>query len=111
MTPATESVFHGVPSFFRYGCQDAREGGSHSYRDAGYHLGLHTIRLTPDGYTVAEWIDYLCETINEPMERGDVEVVWRWLMATFPRCLALVPRRHKISFVEAVIRGYNSLVE
>jgi hypothetical protein len=103
-------VFTGIPSFFRACCWQASEGRvpsitgwiRYGYRDAGYQLARHTVELEPYSAETEEW-EAQIEELFDAVEAGDREGIWRWYVATYPLCMALVPRKRKQAFIDGVL--------
>lgn len=93
------ATFNGIPSFFRYSCQEASAGGARGYGQAGWALAQNLCRLIPDDLDRAQWMEELdeLETLLKDERHDDAAV---WLAERFPRCLALVPKRRRSTFFE-----------
>ena len=90
------------PSFFRACCATAQAGGQNSYRCAAYELTRALSELSPWELSAAEWTERLKE-LAEVLESDSSDAgILRWFEENVPRCLALVPRRRRGSFVQGV---------
>jgi hypothetical protein len=99
-------AFNGIPSFFRYCCQEASAGGARGYKQAGWALAQNLYRLIPDELDRADWLEQLddLETLLKDERHAEVET---WLAERFPRCLALVPKRRRTGF----FKGFREALE
>jgi hypothetical protein len=81
--------------FFRAAVHAAIVDG---YAQAGFHLAIH-LRDIVGGEVDDETIGQLDRLLGEP---DAADRLWIWLRATLPRCMALVHRRRKRSFLQGV---------
>ena len=103
-TPTSPTtVFRGVPTFFRALCATASQGGANSYREVGWHLGLHTVDLLMQVDEASEWEEKL-EELAQLVENDDSDGVIVWYEREFPKCLQLVPPRRRTQFAEGIYR-------
>lgn len=82
------------PSFF-LACVWRARNPAGSYADAGYHLAINVRGL----------IDVNDETIAEldaVARSQDADELLVWLDRVVPRCMALVPRRRRATFVKGL---------
>lgn len=107
----TDSVFGGVPSYFRARCREASQQLHMSdYADAGYALTSHLSHLVPDSVEEDQWdgeVDELCGLFAA--EKTDEAL--QWFLLRFPKCMALVPPRRRARFIEGAFRCWNEGVE
>lgn len=89
---------NACPTFFRAHVLQARRS-RHGYEEAGYHLAIHARQLV-DGDVNEDVLDQLDEILEDGATAA--ENMWRWLRATMPRCMALVPSRRKATFLRGV---------
>lgn len=87
-----------LPTFFRGLVLQAR-CSKQGYEPAGFHLAIHARDLV-HGQVDDHVLDQLDEILGERMTAA--ENMWRWLRATMPRCMALVPSRRKATFLRGV---------
>jgi len=95
-----DGVFNGVPGFFSANCMTAKMGGTSTYSDAGYHLGLHLENLDPWNVEPDEWLDILETELAPLVDDEDDKAVLAWLIRRYPRCMALIPRRRRSAFLK-----------
>lgn len=93
--------FTGVPTFFRACCNTARQGGDCGYQTAGRELMRHYRSRIPHGYCFQEWSE-ICEHLDLSLADGDLKAAEAWFSAWYPRCMALVPKRRRGSFMKGV---------
>lgn len=107
------TVFKGVPTFFRARCNDARRGGTASYRTAGYELARHVSNLIEgrSDEDIESKLDELAELLlptspSDPRkidrELRDDSAVIAWFKREFPACIAVVPARRRGQFLTGV---------
>jgi len=94
-------AFGGCPTFFRALCREGSRGGSASYFGAGHELMRHTERLVPYGAEEDEWETEL-ETLALLVEQEDDEAILAWFVDHYPKCMHLVPKRRRESFLKGV---------
>lgn len=88
----SDTVSGICPTFFRACIVEARRG---SYASPGYHLAIHVRRL----------VDVNDETLDEldaVAAADDPEALLDWLDRVVPRCMALVPRRRRRTFLRGL---------
>jgi hypothetical protein len=95
----------GVPSFFRACCREAGQGGTNTYRDAGWHLAIHLCDQSPYEIELDDWQGYI-EKLKAACEEKDEIEVWEWFHLHYPKCMSLVPKRRKRQFVAGVLAAY-----
>jgi hypothetical protein len=102
LKPRESRVNRGAcPTFFRACCATARMGGDNGYRWAAYELTRALDSLSPDALDAEEWMERL-EALSDLLEDDDEEAVFAWFDDNLPRCMALVPRRRRPSFLAGV---------
>ena len=85
------------PTFFR-GCVARARGSQAGYSDPGYHLAIHARELAADDVP-----DKVIDELDRALAAADAaEQIWQWLRRTLPRCMALVPRRRKPTFLKGI---------
>ena len=100
-------VHHGVPTYFRACCVEARNGGEWGYANAGYHLASALYSQMPyDGVDDDEWGTEV-DTLLELLADGDGDGVWQWFGKHYPKCMKLVPSRRKERFVKGVLLAHE----
>jgi hypothetical protein len=113
MRSASIAASGPCPTFFRALCRTASEGGSGGYEWAGHGLTGAIPQLMPEDVEHDEWYDLVQEFIGLVCPEGpssgmsawpapDDEAVLAWLDRWLPRCMALVPRRRRDSFLKGV---------
>ena len=90
--------FDGEPTFFRALCGEASVTRGSGYRSPGRALARHLPKYAPDGFTATEWRAELAR-LKTLAEDEDYRGLGRWFSRTFPRCMALVPRHHRGTFL------------
>lgn len=95
------------PSFFKACCVEAARGQTHDgvrvgYDHPGYHLTVHH----PAPYEIENdrW-EELIEELIDYIQVQDAERILDWYCRWFPRCMTLVPRRRRSTFLRGVYRG------
>jgi hypothetical protein len=91
------------PTFFQALCLTAIQGGTSSYEWAGYGLVRALGGICPDEMDFEEWEVQLIE-LNTLTTEGSDEEVLAWFDRWLPRCMSLVPRRRRGSFLNGVDR-------
>jgi len=94
-------AFRGCPTFFRALCSEARRGGLASYVGAGHELMRHVERLAPYCADDDDW-DAEVEKLNSLVEQEDDQAVLTWFVDHYPKCMQLVPKRRRESFLAGV---------
>jgi hypothetical protein len=61
----------------------------------------HVRELDPYDADPDEW-DAECDRLDQLLQQGDSQAVLRWFLDRYPRCMALVPRRRRASFLKGV---------
>jgi hypothetical protein len=97
-----KSAGGACPTFFRALCQEARRGGDQGYAAAGHELTRNLTRLV-DGDTPDEVARKMAELVGRIRTRDDPGVI-DWFSRELPRCMALVPRRRRSTFLRGVYR-------
>jgi hypothetical protein len=102
--PRESRVNRGAcPTFFRACCATAKSGGDSGYKWAAYELTRALDGLCPDELDAPEWTDHL-EVLSDLLEEADEEAILEWFDDNLPRCMKLVPRRRRGSFLEGVLQ-------
>ena len=96
----------GIPTFFRALCLTASQGGTHSYKDAGYDFGIATAGEIPYDADSEEW-DKMLEEVKRYIKSKDKERIWQWYRRVYPRAMELVPDRRKDAFVDGILQAYD----
>jgi hypothetical protein len=92
------------PPFFVAQCHEARKGGASAYEQAGYTLIGAIGGLCPDWLDDEDqWVAALDE-LEGLIGAGSDDDALSWFDRYLPRCLALVPRRWRASFLSGVHR-------
>jgi hypothetical protein len=91
------------PSFFVAGCREARTGRDCSYDQPAYNLAGALRGLEPNVVEEDEWAERRQELSTFIWQRSDDDVL-AWFDRWLPRCMALVPRRRRESFLKGVYR-------
>lgn len=121
---SASKAFGGVPSFFKALCWTARKGGAAGYSMAGYELARNIGGLQPDGMDEDEWEARLesLTMLVMPTQHGehgigfiqrgvrDDDATAAWFSETFPKCMALVPKRRVPQFVAGVYQAFDDEV-
>ncbi len=89
------------PTFFRICCETASTGGTNGYKWAAYQLTQGLRGLSPDELDANEWGERL-EKLTNLLDDDEEDAVLVWFDDNLPRCMALVPRRRRSSFLEGV---------
>ncbi|MFO0683931.1 MAG: hypothetical protein U0234_17900 [Sandaracinus sp.] len=90
----SDTVSGICPTFFRACVLRARHPGS-SYAEAGYHLAIHVRSLIDVNGETFEKLDAI-------VAANDADGLLGWLDHVVPRCMALVPRRRRATFVRGL---------
>ncbi len=100
MSAPKHTAHYGIPIHFRGGIADVQQRTGTTYADIGWHFGLHMRELVePFGYAAAERkLDRLEAYINA----GNFDKALKWFDKEFPRCMALVPKRRRMSFIKGI---------
>lgn len=95
----TETKASGAcPTFFRAACRTASHGGGSGYEEPGYTLVGGVASLLDDD------LDAKLEALDGFLMSDDDDAVLGWFDRELPRCMALVPRRRRLSFLRGVHR-------
>ena len=100
----SSSVFEGVPTFFRALCYHAaRQSQGQSYLCGGsaFMGALHSLVPTEAEFEESE---EEMEQLAALLERKDFARVESWFANHFPNCMAIVPHRRRVKFLEGVYR-------
>jgi hypothetical protein len=89
------------PTFFVAACREASQGGTNGYDRPGYVLVGALGGLTHYEIEEDEWAERL-EELSTLIWQGSDEDVPAWFVCWLPRCMALVPRRRRHSFLKGV---------
>ena len=95
--------FGACPSYFFASCREASRGGSNSYQSAAYNLYGGRRGLLPYEVEQEVWVTLLEELQGLVTARCDGEIL-AWFDRWLPRCMALVPRRRRQSFLKGIYR-------
>ena len=98
---------NACPSFFRACCVEARKGGTHSYREAGWHLSIHLDEQIDDPRAMDELTEIIDNELIPMDEISADRVILVWFGHYLPLCMQLVPKRRRGSFV----KGFWQAVE
>jgi hypothetical protein len=97
------------PMFFRRRCRTASMGGEGGYASAGYSLVRAVARLLDErGDERDALLEQLQAAIAPPLGVGefakppDDSAVLDWFDRELPRCMALIPRARRASFLRGV---------
>lgn len=97
-------VFEGVPSYFIGCCQESK-GHPKGYSHAGYHLAIHVEGSDiPYDASFEDWEGPIALLKRHILARNDRAII-RWFCDHYPRCMELVPKRRRSSFVDGVYRA------
>lgn len=99
-------VHGGIPTFFRALCLTASQGGSHSYKDAGYSFGIATEGEMLYDAGTDEWQKMLQE-VSKYIENENRDGIWRWYKKVYPKAMTLVPNNRKSNFIDGILEAYN----
>lgn len=91
------------PTFFLARCREASRGGIDGYEWAAYSLVGAVASLAPDELEEDQWLTEV-EELSALIEARDGEAVMCWFDRWLPRCMALVPRRRRPSFLRGIYR-------
>jgi hypothetical protein len=102
-TSLKRATHHGsgaLPTFFRATCMEAQRGGDRGYDWAGYTLFGAAAGLI-------EWrshkkLQETFEELKDAIEQGDDAAVLEWFDRELPRCMALIPKRRRGTFLRGV---------
>jgi hypothetical protein len=98
--------YGACPTHFVARCREAAAGGSQGYDSVGYHMASHVAGLSPDNIEDEEWDRHL-DVLADHIDQGDDRAIIDWLGRFVPRCMALVPRRRRESFLAGIYRYVN----
>jgi hypothetical protein len=98
--PAPRKTSGACPAFFKMTCAEARRGGGHGYDWAGRKLigcaaSLIAADTTEERYEKFEELKGLIGDRNN-------DGVLNWFDRELPRCMELIPRRRRASFLAGV---------
>jgi hypothetical protein len=96
----------GIPTFFRALCLTASQGGTHSYKDAGYSFGMATVSEIPFDADFDEW-NKILEGVRRYIEKKNREGIWQWYRRIYPHAMELVPNRKKDVFVDGILEAHD----
>lgn len=102
-----ETVFQGVPTFFRAACFEAKQGGENGYYGTGWAL-LHNLSTLVEGDSDADQQAKLGELAVLLDDQSDESAVLDWFKREFPRCMALVPTRRRGRFVKGAFESWDN---
>jgi hypothetical protein len=88
------------PSFFLALCLEAKQGGENGYYAAGHELTRHVSRLVD--FDNDEEAEKHLDELYGLIEAGEDDAVIGWFEKWLPRCMKLVPRRRRGSFLRGV---------
>src|SRR5205807_1715393 len=98
-------TFRGIPGFFLACCHDVkRQNVSAGYDHPAYELMRHLSRLEPDAYEDDEWEEEIDNLFQLIAARHDTAILV-WFEKFYPKCLALVPKRRRSSFLQGIYQG------
>ena len=104
MQATSSFVFRGVPTFFRCCCiEAARQHYGLDYSNPGYHLMLHLADQSPDEASPEEW-EREIESLHSLLEAESIDSAIDWFVDHYPRCMALIPKRRRLKFIEGVVQ-------
>jgi hypothetical protein len=124
MQTESRPAHRGVPSYFRAHCETARQGGANGYAEAGYHLAIHLGSESPDELDINEWAETVEEGLHPHLNaleveeergrkiicetrEGALDAAWKWFLETYPKMMALVPKRHRERFILGVLQAHE----
>jgi hypothetical protein len=96
----------GVPTFFRALCLTASQGGAQNYKWVGFSFGQATEGEIPFDADWKKWKEMLKEVQKHITDRNH-ENVWLWYQETYPVAMALIPVKHRKSFVNGIMDAYD----
>lgn len=99
------AFFRGVPTFFKALCFEASQGGHSTYADAGYGFAgaiPGQIEYDSDAELVSKW-----NALDRLMCAKDNMGILEWLEQEFPRCIALVPARRRLTFLQGMYQAHE----
>ena len=102
----TRPAHGGIPTFFRALCLTASQGGTHSYKDAGYSFAMATESEIPFDADFDDW-NKMLEKVRGYIKNGDRESIWQWYRGVYPQAMKLVPSRREDAFVDGILEAYN----
>lgn len=91
------------PTTFRAACHEAMMGRD-DYQAAGYHLAGLVLEAGPRDLPADDWRGRV-EQLTEAIARGDRAAALAWFDGWLPRCMTLIPARHRDDFAEGVERA------
>ena len=100
--PAHRKTSGACPTFFKAICLEARRGGGLGYDRAGTQL-THVAAELVAFDTDEEWTEKLKGLEALLLARDDAGVLG-WFDRELPKCMALIPRRRRASFLAGVYR-------
>jgi hypothetical protein len=95
--------FGACPTFFFASCLEASQGGRDGYQSAARSLVRSLGGIAPHEVELDEWSDKLDELQALIVDGRDDEVL-SWFDRWLPRCMALVPRQRRRSFLKGIYR-------
>jgi hypothetical protein len=93
--------YGACPTHFVASCRTAAAGGTQGYDSVGQQMATHIAGLSPDDIEDEEWDRHL-DVLVDHIDRGDDRAILDWLDRFVPRCMALVPRRRRESFLKGI---------
>jgi hypothetical protein len=100
--PTPRKTSGACPTFFKALCWEARRGGGLGYDRAGTQL-THVAAELVAFDTDEEWTEKLKGLEALLLARDDAGVLG-WFDRELPKCMALIPRRRRASFLAGVYR-------
>jgi hypothetical protein len=103
--PVPRTTSGACPAYFRAICWEASQGGDQGYMRAGRKL-----LRTAASEIAWESDDELTEKFNDlkrVLQRRNDDGVLAWFDREFPRCMALIPRRRRSTFLEGAYRQFK----
>jgi hypothetical protein len=98
--PAPRKTSGACPAFFKMTCAEARRGGGHGYDWAGRKLiGCAASLIAAD--TTEELFEKF-EELKGLIRDSNDDGVLDWFDRELPRCMELIPRRRRASFLAGV---------
>jgi hypothetical protein len=111
-TPTGRRPSGACPTFFRRLCRTASMGDDGGYASAGYSLVRAVARLLDEhGDDRDALLEQLQAAISPPFgiseftKPPDDDSVLAWFDRELPRCMALIPRARRASFLRGVYRA------
>jgi hypothetical protein len=105
-TSAAHKPSGACPTFFKASCREAREGGTSGYHWAARSLTCAVAGLAPYDVKDEEWITRVEALLSLALDRDDRGVL-AWFDQNLPRCMALVPRVRRDTFVKGVYQAVD----